>query len=139
MKEKNRDQGDSQSGRANGAKCLSLTDIELGLLIESEPPDEEPLLLFTIDCPWTASFNKARCLFRFVLSVFMLAAVIREEGTMQAMRKVEGVVIGSSIRSRRRSLREEFRLQKIKLQCRPNQGYLGKGLAISIASIVCMH
>lgn len=50
---------------SNGAKCLSLTDIELGLLIESEPLDEEPLLLFTIDCPWTASFNKARCLFRF--------------------------------------------------------------------------
>lgn len=77
--------------------------------------------------------------FGFVLSLFMLAAVIREEGTMQAMRKVEGVAIGSLIRSRRRSLREEFRLQKIKAECRPNQGYLGKGLPISIASIVCMH
>lgn len=57
---------------------------------------------------------------------------------MRVMRKLEGVAIGSKIREEAR-LREEFRLQKIKPECRPNQGYLGKGLAISIASIVCMH
>ncbi len=66
---KDRNTETDNPGGANGAKCLGLADIELGLLIESEPPDEwmrrttgeqreeDPLLLFTVDCRCTASLH----------------------------------------------------------------------------------